>query len=91
MKEPTQEEILSFVRQLRSEAGCTQREVAECLHYSRANYTYIEEGKLRLSLIHIQCIAGFYGISSAVFFLPDLWGLSLSELRALDFTRVTAA
>lgn len=90
MRSPTQKEINEFMRELRFMSNRTQQDLADYLNYSRATYTYLEEGKVRLTTVHLQRIAEFYKISPAVFFLPGLWGMTLAELRALDFTRVAA-
>lgn len=87
---PGTPEICLFLRKLRLESNSLQQDLAKYMNYSRASYTYLEDGKVQLSMAHLQKIAEFYGISPAVFFLPDLWGLTLEELRALDFTRVAA-
>jgi transcriptional regulator with XRE-family HTH domain len=57
-----QEVLLSLLRQLRTEAGLTQAEMARALGKPQPFVSYYESGARRLDLLELRQICGVLGI-----------------------------
>jgi transcriptional regulator with XRE-family HTH domain len=58
-----QKTLLSLLRQLRSQAGLRQVDVARALGKPQAFVSYYESGARRLDLLELRQICGIFGIS----------------------------
>ena len=58
-----QEALLSLLRQLRTEAGLRQVDMAKALGKPQAFVSYYESGARRLDLLELRQICGVLGIS----------------------------
>jgi transcriptional regulator with XRE-family HTH domain len=55
--------LTTQLRQLRSKAGLTQKQVAEALYWSPSKMIRIEQGTVRITPTDLQALLGLYGVS----------------------------
>ncbi len=65
----TREELCERLRELRLEAGFSQRAVAEALCCSRSTYSYLEMGVTELKADVLQKLAAIYQLPFDAFFM----------------------
>lgn len=58
------------LRALRTNAGLTQKQVADFLHTSRSTYTYYEMGITLPKITSLYLLSQFYGVPCDRFFIP---------------------
>ena len=97
-------DMLFTLRQLRTAKGCKQKDVAQMLMVTPAQYNFIEQGKRRPSIDQLHALAALYGTSmdfvyhayymrSVEYHFPEAslaYGLKMAKEADMEYLRDNA-